>query len=89
MSHHYVFHGPAGRSDFLGLRRNARGHLEVVYDDGGRRLVWRVDARGTPPETAAERVRDALSAAMLRDRVIPALHSELSARKISLEQPKP
>jgi hypothetical protein len=85
MSLQYVFHGPVGRSDFLGLRRSRRGHLEIVYDDGGHRTVMRVeDSAGTGDATAA-RVGEALKAAMNRARVLTALHSELVAREIRVE----
>lgn len=85
MALQYVFHGPLGRTDFLGLRKNMRGHLEIVYDDGGSRTIWRVEDDGTPADAAAARVSEALRAAMDRDRVIPALHSELLARAIRVE----
>ena len=85
MALQFVFHGPVGRTDFLGLRKNMRGHLEIVYDDGGTRTIWRVEDDGTPSDAAAARVSEALRAAMDRERVIPALHSELLARAIRVE----
>lgn len=85
MSLQYVFHGPVGRSDFLGLRRNRKGHLEIVYDDGGHRTVLRVDTQDAGSDATARRVGEALEAAMNGSRVLTALHSELLAREIRVE----
>ncbi len=56
--------------------------MEIVYDDGAtRRMVWRVSA----PDTPQDRIGDALRMALTQVRVVPALHSELKKRCISVE----
>ena len=43
MGYQAGFHGPIGRTDFLGLRTSRQGSTEIVYDDGAnQRLIWRV-----------------------------------------------
>ena len=38
-----TYHSSSGGFDFLGLRQNRGGGVEIVYDDGvARRMVWRV-----------------------------------------------
>ena len=74
-------HSPYGAADFLGLRTSRTGGLEIVYDDGvARRLVWRVTGT-TDPRLAGE----GLKAALRRDRVVPALYSEMKKRAIAIE----
>jgi hypothetical protein len=82
MAHIEAYHSSRGGCDFLGLRRNRQGAMEIVYDDGvARRLVWRVAS----PEANAQRIGEALRAAVDHLRVIPALHAELKKRAIAIE----
>jgi len=76
-----AYHSPHGAGDFLGLRTNRSGGIEIVYDDGvDRRLVWRVagDADTVP-------LGEALKAALERNKVVPALYEELRKRAIAFE----
>jgi len=76
------FHGPLGRSDFLGMRSRSRGQVEIVYDDGiANRMVWRVVQAKTDPEV----LRTILSSAVRESRVVPTMISELRRRAIQIE----
>lgn len=76
-----TFHGVNGSSEFLGLRRNRQGEVEIVYDDGhGRRMVWRVLGG-----VAEEPLREVLQTAAIEARVLPALFAELNRRAIVVE----
>lgn len=78
-------HSPHGSGDFLGLRYNRKGSLEIVYDDGvARRLVWQVQGKADLRITG-----EALKAALERNRVVPALYAELKKRAISVEAVAP
>lgn len=82
MAHTEAFHSSRGGDDFLGLRKGRSGNMEIVYDDGGaRRMVWRVETPGVD----LRRIGEALAVAVDNFRVIPALHSELQKRSISIE----
>jgi hypothetical protein len=74
-------HSPHGAGDFLGLRTNRAGGLEIVYDDGvAKRLVWRVTGLAD-----AKLAGEGLKAALKRDRVVPALYTEMKKRAIAIE----
>ena len=82
MSHHSAsFHATCSRN-FLGLRHNPHGVIEIVYDDGvSRRMVW----RAAGPGAAEPRICEALRLAVEEQRVVPALYAELTKRAISIE----
>ena len=74
------FHSALGRTDFLGVRSRS-GATEIVYDDGhARRLIWRV---ATSVNDSV--LGDVLRYAVGQRRVVPALHKELSRRRIDIE----
>lgn len=82
MSSLAMLHSSRGARDFLGLRRNRTGGLEIVHVDGAdRRTVWRVESRCDP-----QPISDALRAALDANRVLPALFTELKKRAITVEQ---
>ena len=83
MGHQASFHAPHGGADFLGLRTNRLGIMEIVYDDGvARRMVWRVSSGdGKHPK-----VTDALRVAVGSLRVVPTLYDELRKRAIGIER---
>lgn len=82
MARSSAFHSATGASDFLGLRRSARGQTEIVYDDGvARRMVWRVMASDHDDAHLCE----ALSTAVNEPRVVAALYAELKRRAIAIE----
>lgn len=76
-----VFHSSSGGFDFLGLRATRNGGMEIVYDDGVARLVFRV--LGAGPDLTD--LGDALRRAVDQPRVLPALYSELKKRAIAVE----
>lgn len=77
-----AFHSSRGGYDFLGLRNGRTGNMEIVYDDGAKkRMVWRVET----PDVERKSVGEALSVAVNRLRVIPALYDELKKRSIQIE----
>jgi hypothetical protein len=77
-----AYHSAPGGTNFLGLRRNRKGAIEIVYDDGvARRLVWRVAS----PDISETRLGDALRVAVNQPRVVPALYAELKRRSIMVE----
>lgn len=79
------FHSSAERANFLGLRTNSQGTMEIVFDDGAaRRMVWRVKSAAN-----AARVGEALKLAVDQARVVPALLSELKKRAIAIEDVTP
>lgn len=76
-----TFHGVNGSSEFLGLRRNRLGQVEIVYDDGqDRRMVWRVLGG-----VAEDPLREVLQTAAADSRVLPTLFAELNRRAIAVE----
>ncbi|SPH18369.1 hypothetical protein DEA8626_01907 [Defluviimonas aquaemixtae] len=75
------YHSSPGGFDMLGLRQNATGGVEIIYDDGvKRRLKWRVCS---PASEGA--IGEALRHAVNQTRVLPALYSELKRRSIAVE----
>lgn len=82
MKSQIAFHGMGGNANFLGLRHDPRGGVEIVFDDGvTRRMVWRVASR----EVNEQRLGDALRVAVNQVRVLPALYAELKKRAIAIE----
>lgn len=82
MAHVESYHSARGGYDFLGLREGRAGGMEIVYDDGvARRLVWRVETADAQHSCLGE----ALSVAVNKIRVVPALYDELKKRSISIE----
>lgn len=76
-----AYHTSAGGFDYIGLRKGARGAVEIVYDDGvARRRVWRV--LGAVSES---QLGDAIARAARQVKVLPALYDELRKRSISVE----
>jgi len=76
------FHNAHGRDDFLGVRTNADGAFQIVYDNGAdRRLIWQVK----PGSASENRIAEALRAAVDQLRVVPALYSELKKRAIAVD----
>ncbi|WP_157970879.1 hypothetical protein [Pseudogemmobacter bohemicus] len=81
MGQQAIFHAPRGCSDFLGWRRRGDA-VEVVYDNGNaRHMIWRVEAE----EGFEEQLSDALQAAVVQPRILPALYVELKKRAIAVE----
>ena len=75
------YHSSHGGFDYLGLRKGAAGHLEIIYDDGvSRRMTWRVRTPG-----ADRTLREVLRYAVDQTKVLPALYSELKRRAIAIE----
>lgn len=82
MANPTMYHGAAGRPDFLGLRRSLRGQTEIVYDAGARhRTVLRLT--DTPADDGT--LSEVLSHAIEQPRVLAALMAGLRARAISVE----
>lgn len=82
MAREASFHSPGGAGHFLGYRRNLRGGVEVVYDDGARRrLVFRL----VDPRIDEAGLGEALRTAVGQPRVLPALYAELSKRAIAID----
>lgn len=79
------FHSAVGRANFLGLRTNQQGTMEIVFDDGvAHRMVWRVKSVANEA-----RIGEALKFAIDQARVLPALFSELQKRSIAIEDVTP
>ena len=82
MGYQAGFHGPVGRTDFLGLRTSRQGSTEIVYDDGAnQRLIWRVAG-----EFGEVILSDVLQAAVGAQRVLPTLFEELKKRAIKIDR---
>jgi hypothetical protein len=82
MGYQAGFHGPVGRTDFLGLRTSRQGSTEIVYDDGlTQRLIWRVAG-----EFGELILSDVLKAAVRAPRVLPTLFEELKKRAIMIDR---
>jgi hypothetical protein len=82
MGYQAGFHGPIGRTDFLGLRTSRQGSTEIVYDDGAnQRLIWRIAG-----EFGEVILSDVLQAAVAAQRVLPTLFEELKKRAIQIDR---
>jgi len=75
------YHSKDGNNSFLGLRQNARGNLEIVYDQGQDHQVFRVAGQIQQLD-----VIDAMCRALTERRIVPALMAELSRKQIKVTQ---
>ena len=78
----HSFHAGQGSLAFLGLRKSRQGAMEIVYDGGARRMIWRVLA-----DPGSEgRLADALRLAVDAPQVLPRLYNELQKRAFQIER---